>query len=342
LFFVMDEIAVAFAVLKPSNSPKGRKMTRYLIALTLLASTATMLQAQEGPTPTQVLIQVDSKAPVVPVAKDFTLKVDNRATPLTSIAPVPADGAQVALLIDDGLRVSIGRELDSLRSFVTQLRPGTEIFIGYMQNGRVLPAQDFTTNYAAAAKAIRIPQGAAGVSASPYFCLSDFVKRWPSKQETQVDLQQSASAVRKARFVLMLTSGVDPYNGSTSISNQSSPYVAAAVRDAQRAGVAVYSIYYGDAGIYGGRANFSGQSYLQQVSDETGGTAYYQGNGNPVSIEPYLKSFQSAVAESYIATFSAPGGKDLVNLNLKTNLPKTKVRAPRLVRPGNGLTMQAQ
>ena len=317
-------------------------MTRYLIALTLLASTATMLQAQEGGTPTQVLIQVDSKAPVVPVAKDFTLKVDNRVTPLTSIARVPADGAQVALLIDDGLRVSIGRELDTLRSFVTELRPGTEIFIGYMQNGRVIPAQNFTTDYAAAAKAIRVPQGAAGINASPYFCLSNFVKNWPSNQETQVSLQQTAPAVRKARFVLMLSDGVDPYNGSTNISNQNSPYVAAAVTDAQRAGVAVYSIYYGNAGIYGGRANFSGQSYLQQVSDATGGTAYYQGNGNPVSIAPYLKSFQGAVAESYIATFSVPGEKDLVNINLKTHLPKTKVRAPQLVRPGNGLSMQAQ
>jgi len=317
-------------------------MTRYLIAFTLLASSATMLQAQGGGTPTQFLIQVDSKAPVVPVAKDFTLKVDNRVTPLTSIARVPADGAQVALLIDDGLRVSIGRELDTLRSFVTELRPGTEIFIGYMQNGRVIPAQNFTTDYAAAAKAIRVPQGVAGINASPYFCLSNFVKNWPSNQETQVSLQQSAPAVRKSRFVLMLSDGVDPYNGSTSIANQNSPYVAAAVRDAQRAGVAIYSIYYGNAGIYGARANFSGQSYLQQVSDATGGTAYYQGNWNPVSIEPYLKSFQGAVAESYIATFSALGEKDLVNINLKTHLPKTKVRAPQLVHPGTELSMQAR
>lgn len=315
-------------------------MTRYLLALTLLAATATTLQAQEGPTPTQALVQVDSKTPVIATTQDLTLKVDNRNTPLTSIAVVPATGAQIAILIDDGLRSSLGRELDSLRSFVQNLRPGTEIFIGYMQNGRVVPAQNFTTNYAAAAQTLRLPQGAAGISASPYFCLSDFVKRWPSNQETQIDLQQTAPPIRKARIVLMITNGVDPYNGSTSLMNQDSPYVAAAVKDAQRAGASVYSIYYSDAGFRGQRGSFSGQSYLMQIADATGGTAYYQGSGNPVSIAPYLKSFQDAIAETYIATFSAPGSKDLVDVRWKTTLPKTKLHAPQSVRPGTQLSSQ--
>ena len=48
-----------------------------------------------------------------------------------------------------------------------------------MQNGRVIPAADFTTDYDAAAQSLRIPVGSPGLSASPYFCLSDFVKRWP-------------------------------------------------------------------------------------------------------------------------------------------------------------------
>ena len=80
----------------------------------------------------------------------------------------------------------------------------------------------------------------------------------------------------------MLTNGVDPYNGSTALVNQDSPYVEAAQADAQRAGVAVYSIAYGDAGMRGGSASFSGQSYLQQVADATGGRSFYQGTGNPV------------------------------------------------------------
>jgi hypothetical protein len=132
----------------------------------------------------------------------------------------------------------------------------------------------------------------------------------------------------------MITNGVDPYNGSVSPMNQNSPYVDSAIRDAQRAGIAVYSIYYTDAGIRGGAASFSGQNYLSQVSESTGGRAYFQGTGNPVSMGPFLKQFTDSIAESYAATFTAPGNADLVRIKFSTNLPKTKVRAPAEVRPG--------
>jgi hypothetical protein len=119
--------------------------------------------------------------------------------------------------------------------------------------------------------------------------------------------------------------------------NQGSPYVDAAVKDAQRAGVAVYSIYFGDAGIGGGSANFSGQSYLGQITDGTGGVNYYEGTGNPVSTAPYLKMFQSALIETYIATFDAPAGanpaRDLVRV--KFSAGKAKLRAPQMVMAGN-------
>ena len=304
-------------------------MTRYLLALTLLTATTLAAQAQqEGPTPTQALVAVDSKNPTTPTITDVTIKVNNRATALTGLTPVQASGAQVAILIDDGLRVGMGRELGALRDFVKGLRPGTEVFVGYMQNGRVVTGQGFTTNFDAAANDLRMPVGSPGLSASPYFCLSDFVKRWPENR---------GSGAPKARFVLMITNGVDPYNGSTSIMNQNSPYVDAAVKDAQRAGVAVYSMYYSDAGMRGGRASFSGQSYLAQIAQGTGGTAYYQGVGNPVSMEPYLKQFQRAISETYIATFNAPGEKSLVQVKVSPKLSRTQVRAPAQVRPGTQL-----
>jgi hypothetical protein len=146
--------------------------------------------------------------------------------------------------------------------------------------------------------------------------------------------QQSQQPTRKARFVLMITNGVDPYNGSTSILNQNSPYVDAAVTDAQRAGVPVYSIFFSDAGFGRGRGTFSGQSYLSQLAQGTGGVAYYLGQGNPVSLDPYLKQFQQAMTETYVATFPVDTNKKMVSLKLGTDLPKTKLRGPDQVRPG--------
>jgi hypothetical protein len=312
-------------------------MTKHLLTLSLFALTlsASSAEAQETATPTQALIAYDSKTPVTLTSTNVALKVDNRNATVTTLTPIPANRAQVALLIDDGLRTSVGRELNNLRAFITSLPQGTEVFVGYMASGRVRPAGDldgFTTDHAAAAKGIRIPTGIPGASASPYFCLSDFVKNWPGAAEGASAQQQPPG--HKARIVLMISNGVDPYNGSTSILNQNSPYVEAAVKDAQRAGVPVYSIYFTDAGFRGGQASFSGQGYLQQLAQGTGGIAFYLGSGNPVSLEPFLKQFKAALAETYVATFPVDGDKKMVTLKLATTLPKTKLRGPDEVRPG--------
>jgi hypothetical protein len=312
-------------------------MTKHLLTLSLFALTlsASSAKAQETATPTQALISYSAKTPIALIPANVVLKVDNHNATVTTLTLVPANRAQVALLIDDGLRTSIGRELNNLRAFIISLPQGTEVFVGYMANGRVIPAGDldgFTTDHVAAAQGIRIPTGIPGASASPYFCLSDFVKNWPGPTEGASMPQQQPS--HKARIVLMISNGVDPYNGSTSILNQDSPYVAAAVTDAQRAGVPVYSIYFTDAGFRGGRGSFSGQSYLQQLADGTGGIAYYLGTGNPVSLEPFLNQFKAALAETYVATFPVDGNKKMVALKLATTLPKTKLRGPDEIRPG--------
>jgi len=309
-----------------------RSIALLALPLTLAASAPAQL---EGPLPTQVLVNVDPKSTPPAAASALTVSVNDHKAPLTAWAPVPPANAQVALLIDDGLRETVGRELENLRSFVGNLTPGIEIFIGYMRNGSVQVAQPFTADHSQAANTLHLPEGIPGISASPYLCLSDFVKSWPGAgvQPTYV----GAPPPHKARFVIMITDGVDPYNGSTSVMNQGSPYVDAAVADAQRAGVAIYAIYFSDAGIRGGSADNSGQDYLAQITQATGGMNYWEGIGNPVSTAPFLKAFQSAIAETYIATFTAPAGKDPARdmVRIKITAPNAKLHAPEKVRPGN-------
>jgi len=308
--------------------------TAALLALTSLAAFSSLANAQqEGPTPTQAAVSLQSKSPTSAAAKDLSIKVNNRETPLTSLTHVQPTGAQVAILIDDGLRSSIGRQLPDLKKFIATLPTGTDVFVGYMQNGRVVPAskssEGFSADHAAVASELRLPFGSPGISASPYFCLSDFVKKWPSSHS-----DDAGAPTPKTRFVLMITNGVDPYNGSTSPANQSSPYVDSAIVDAQRAAVAVYSIYATNAGFDSGTTGFSGQGYLSQIASATGAASYYIGTGNAVSFLPFFKQFNRAVAETYIATFDAPGGKDLVRIKLSSTLPGTKLHAPEQVRPG--------
>ncbi len=293
------------------------------------------LHAQvEGAIPTQALVRVDSKESVMPAAQALVLELDKHSVPVTSVVPIQPSGVQIALLIDDGLSRSAGIQLQDLRAFAQGLPQGTELLVGYMTNGRVEVEMPFTTDHAAAAAKIRLPLGEPGLSASPYFCLSDFAKHWPGTQRAE---QGTSSRGSKARFAMMITDGVDPYNGSVSIFNQDSPYVQSAIIDAQRAGVQVSSVYYSDAGLGGGAASFSGQSYLNQVSEATGGVAYYQGTINPVSLKPYLDQFKKAIAETYVATFpaNAQGGGRQHLVKMKLTSAKLKLRHPDQVRPGN-------
>lgn len=285
----------------------------------------------EGPVSTEATISVEAKRPVPLDPAKVKVEVNGHETPLTGLTRVQPSSAQIAILIDDGLRSSFGNQIEDLKKFVTDLPVGSQVLVGYMRNGSVVAPDGFSADHVAVANKLHITMSSPGISASPYFCLSEFVKKWPS-------------AERGNRFVLMLTNGVDPYNGSTALDNQDSPYVEAAQADAQRAGVAVYSIAYGDAGMRGASASFSGQIYLQQVAEATGGRSFYQGTGNPVSLRPFLGQFRSAVAESYTATFMASASHERTNtlarLKITSSQPSLKVHAPEAVHPGEAVSSE--
>jgi hypothetical protein len=276
----------------------------------------------EGPVPTTALITLEAKKGVTPDPSMLKLQVDRHDSPITAVTPVTPAAAQVAILIDDGLRFSFGSQIDEFKNFIGALPPGTKVLVGYMQNGTVR-SEGFSTDHEAVASQLRITNSIPGIDASPYFCLSDFVKHWPSNEPG-------------ARFVLMITNGIDPYNGRPSVMNQDSPNVETAQDDAQRAGVAVYSIYYGGAGMRAG--TFSGQNYLQQVADATGGLSFYQGTITPPSLAPYLNQFSKAIAESYSVRFMVSNIKEkrgsLTQIKLTSTQPGVKVHAPQSVHPG--------
>jgi hypothetical protein len=282
----------------------------------------------EGPVPTTATITVQSKsgAPLDPA--QLKLQVNGQDTPILSVKPVPPPGAQIAILIDDGLRSVFGNQLNDFADFINSLPPGSKVLLGYMQNGIVRGMNTFTANHQAAAEQLRLPMSVSGINGSPYFTLSEFAKHWPSNQPG-------------ARFVLLVTNGVDPYNGSTSVMNQNSPYVQTAQEDAQRAGVAVYSIYFPQAYRQTGRNSFSGQSYLAQVGEATGGVSFNMGTIVPPSLTPYLNQFGKAIATSYLVRFNVNSARvkrdTLVRIKLKSSQPGVKMNVPDNVHPGTDL-----
>jgi hypothetical protein len=279
----------------------------------------------EGPVPTRALINVDSKhVPEIDVHA-LSLQVNGHEAPITSIRTAGSGPVEIAILIDDGLRSSFGQQLGEIQNFINRLPPNGKVLVGYMQNGTVRSSGHFSSNHQEFANQLRTTLAVPGSDANPYFCLSDFVKKWPSQSHA-------------ARFVLMITNGVDPYNGRPSIMNQDSPYVEAAQNDAQRAGVAVYSIYYPETGMRSGsHGSLNGQTFLQQVGDATGGTLFNNGSIPPVSLAPYLDQFGRAINRSYEIGFTANANDrrdSLERIRVKTKQSGVKVRAPEAVHPG--------
>jgi hypothetical protein len=183
--------------------------------------------------------------------------------------------------------------------------------------------QNFTTDHAQAAQALRLPVGSAGINGSPYFCLSALAKQWPG----------SSSDIR--REVIMVTDGVDRYSGERRFDPED-PYVQAAIRDAQRAQIIVYSIYYRSAGRSdrGFVATDTGQNYLTQVSGATGGKVYTEGFGNPVSFAPFLSDIQHKLQNQYELSFVSGSKPGLQQIKVKTSQPNTSLLYPASVPVG--------
>ena len=251
-------------------------------------------------------------------AGDLTVLRGNTRTRVASLQRLAGDLADMQLFVflDDSTRSSsLGLQLPELKTFLESLPATTQVAIGYMRNGTFALAQAFTADHQIAASALRLPDAIPGENGSPYFALSDLVKHWPSTESTG------------RRAVLMLTDGVDRYYGAAIVDD---PYVDATIEDALKDSVMVYSIYLRGAGVYGrsGGATAVAQSRLIEVSQQTGGHAYFQGLSDPVTITPFLTDFQDRLENQYRVTIEAMKEKGVQSVKLRTELPGLKVEGP--------------
>lgn len=225
---------------------------------------------------------------------------------------------EVVLMIDNGARTSLGREVGDIRNFLTTLPPNVKVTVAYMENGRAALAGSLTADREKAVAMLHLPVGAPGMDASPYFCLSDLAKHWPS---------QDASARRE---VIMITDGIDYYEPHY---DPEDPYLLAAIRDTVRADLVVYSIYWKNSGLLANAryAANAGQNLLAEVTAETGGYSYWIGYGNPVSLTPYFDDFKERIDNQYELGFLAPlrGKPQVESLKVKIMGRDVKTTAPQ-------------
>lgn len=277
--------------------------------------------ASGGPA-VQITVTAEAHSGEPPALRQDDIRVTSGKTQLQILDWQPAANSaqplQLFVLMDDGANPSIGTEFPALKQFFAELPANALVGLGYMRNGSVQRVQDLTADHALLSSKLRLPIGEPGASASPYFALQDLVKHWP--------VTEGEGAPR--REVLMITDGVDRYYGR----GPDNPYVQAALTDALRKGVIVSSIYWSSVGHFGHTYSLInwGQSYLSEVAEATGGEAYWQGFGNPVSFTPYLQQFVNRLNHQYLLTFrAAPHAKaGLEPVRVSTELRGVDVVGP--------------
>lgn len=277
-----------------------------------------------------ILPKHDGQAAGTVSAQDVKLKVNGKEAAVGKFVALTGsqNPVELVVLIDGSARTSLARQLDDIAHFLKALPPNTKAAVAYMQNGAAAFAGPLSEDHALVVKELHIPGGGVGSNASPYFCLSDLAKRWPSQDR----------AAR--REVVMITDGVDEYNRRY---DPDDPYVQAAMTDATKAGLVVYSIYWRDQGRASGTEyeNNAGQNLLQEVTAATGGKSFWQGQGNPVSFEPYLTELGKRLENQYELSFSIPynGKAQVETMKLNFKSPGMDVSSPQQVFVG-GVAVQ--
>ena len=292
------------------------------LALIAPAFSNTTTDQGQGQAIVTVLPEKDGKTPVSIPQQDLRVKVNGKESSITNWVALsgPNSNLELVILIDVSARANLGLQLRDITSFIQSLPANVKVSVGYMDDGSADLMGPLSTDHAQVASGLRVPNGFPGSSGSPYFCLSDLAKHWPS-----TDLSAR-------REVVLITDGVDNYSVRY---DPEDPYVAAAITDSVRAGLVVYSIYWRDRGRMDdfNYASFDGQNLLAIVTEATGGTSYWEGRGNPVSFKPYFEDIAWRLQNQYRLSFHSPlkGKPEVENMALKIGGPAAEVDAPQRV-----------
>ena len=247
----------------------------------------------------------------------LTVFEDGEPQEILTVRGVAQSPLTLAVLIQDDLAFSVGGEVRNIADFVRRLPAGSRVMVGYLRAGSLQVRQKFTTDLERAAKSLRIPVGSAsGSPYNPYALLRDALKRFEGQPVGR-------------RAVLMVSDGLDLSHGLSSSTPSQSLDLQRAIDEAQRRGVAVYTIF---APTFGSAANrmlaSNGQGSLARLSEETGGRTFNQLSA-PVSFEPFLRRIEARLARQIALTYlSTHGDKGYHRIKIETAVSDVEIDHP--------------
>lgn len=268
------------------------------------------------PVTVPVTIKVRGKPEEMQIV-DLLVKEDGEVQQNLSIRRPSDNPISLAILLQDDLVSSIGTEAKGIAKFVQRLPNGSRVMIGYIRSGSLDVRRKFTSDLERAASGLRPPLGFASAGAfNPYVEIIEALRRFDSQPAGR-------------RALIVVSDGLDVSRGVDSSSPSQSLDLQRAITGAQRRSVAIYSIYAPSAASVPQLLAANGQSCLQRLSDETGGAAYFQGTGAPVSFDPFLKEIDASLGKQIALTYlSTHTSKGFHRLEIKPIERNFEVRAP--------------
>src|ERR1051325_4963691 len=250
---------------------------------------------------------------------DLSIHEDGEPQTIISIRSIGTNSPiTIAVLIQEDLVPSVANEIKALADFIRKLPKGSRVMVGYLRTGSLQVKQKFTTDLERAAGALRPPAGFESVSPyNPYVEVIEALKKFESQPLGR-------------RAILLVSDGLDISRGVDSSSPTQSIDLQRAINESQRYGVAIYGFYAPSLVAASHPALVSNaQSSLLRLSNETGGIAFFQGFGAPVSFEPFISdrdlSLQKQAALTYLSTHLDKG---FHRIDVKSSTPGVRVAFP--------------
>ncbi len=248
---------------------------------------------------------------------DLTISEDGEPQTIISIRAIGTNSPiTLAVLIQEDLVSSVSNEIRGLKNFVRQLPKGSRVMVGYLRTGSLLVKQKFTNDLERAANSLRPPIGSATAGPfNPYVEVIEALKRFEGQPLGR-------------RAILLVSDGLDISRGVDS--SIQSVDLQRAINESQRRGVAIYG-FYAPTLVTAANPPLSpiAQSSLLRFSNETGGMAFFQGTGAPVSFEPYIRELGVALEKQAALTFlSTHQKKGFHRIEVKSSTPGVRLSYP--------------
>jgi hypothetical protein len=250
---------------------------------------------------------------------DLTISEDGEPQTIISLRGMGATSpVTLAVLIQEDLVPSVGNEIKDLAEFIKGLPKGSRVMVGYLRTGTLQVKQKFTNDLDKAANSLRPPSGFASVGPfNPYVEVIEALRRFESQPLGR-------------RAILLVSDGLDISRGVDSSAPTQSIDLQRAINESQRRGVAIYG-FYAPTTIAAANPSLvnNAQSSLLRLSNETGGIAFFQGTGAPVSFAPFIRELDISLEKQAALTFlSTHLKKGFHKIEVKSSTPGVRVAFP--------------